>query len=70
MLGRPVRRREQRPALRVLRPPLLVQAVEGDTSNLSEQWSVHHTSTTFTVHESREWLFGTVRFRLNTDLAP
>ena len=45
-----------------------VQAIGGDTSALSQQWSVHHVSTSFTVHESREWLFGSVRFRIDTDL--
>jgi len=46
-----------------------LQAIEGDTSALSERWSVHHVSTSFTVHESREWLFGSVRFRVDTDIA-
>ena len=45
-----------------------LQAIEGDTSSPSEQWSAHHVSTSFTVHESREWLFGSVRFRLDTDI--
>lgn len=45
-----------------------LQAIEGDTTSLSEQWSAHHVSTSFTVHESREWLFGSVRFRLDTDI--
>ncbi len=45
-----------------------LQAIEGDDSAASEQWSVHHVSTSFTVHESREWLFGSVRFRLDTDI--
>ncbi len=45
-----------------------LQAIEGDTSSRSEQWSAHHVSTSFTVHESREWLFGSVRFRLDTDI--
>jgi hypothetical protein len=45
-----------------------LQAIEGDDSALSAQWSVHHVSTSFTVHESREWLFGSVRFRLDTDI--
>lgn len=45
-----------------------LQAIEGDDSAASERWSVHHVSTSFTVHESREWLFGSVRFRLDTDI--
>ena len=45
-----------------------IQAIEGDTSSASEQWSVHHVSTSFTVHESREWMFGSVRFRIDTDV--
>ena len=45
-----------------------IQAIEGDTSSTSEQWSVHHVSTSFTVHESREWMFGSVRFRIDTDI--
>jgi len=45
-----------------------LQAIEGDDSALSAEWSAHHVSTSFTVHESREWLFGSVRFRLDTDI--
>ena len=45
-----------------------LQAIEGDTTAASEQWSAHHVSTSFTVHESREWLFGSVRFRLDADI--
>ena len=45
-----------------------LQALCGDDSALSAEWSVHHVSTSFTVHESREWLFGSVRFRLDTDI--
>jgi len=46
-----------------------IQALASDTSTASQRWSVHHRGTTYTVHESREWLFGTVRFRIDTDIA-
>ena len=45
-----------------------IQAICGDTSAASEQWSVHHVASSWTVHESREWLFGSVRFRIDTDV--
>ena len=45
-----------------------LQAIEGDTTAASEQWSAHPVSTSFTVHESREWLFGSVSFRLDADI--
>jgi len=46
-----------------------IQALESNTGTESQQWACYHRSTSYTVHESREWLFGTVRFRIETDVS-
>ncbi len=45
-----------------------IQALEADASASSQQWAIYHQSSSYTAHESREWLFGTIRFSLETDL--
>lgn len=47
----------------------VIQALESNTGTESQRWACYHRSTSYTVHESREWLFGTVRFRIDTDIA-
>ena len=45
-----------------------IQALEADPTAASQEWAVYHESSSYTAHESREWLFGTIRFRVETDL--
>tara|TARA_Y100000310_G_C20685161_1_gene818513 strand:- start:2607 stop:3041 length:435 start_codon:yes stop_codon:yes gene_type:complete len=46
-----------------------IQALESDTTTSSELWSVHHTTSSFSTHPSLEWLFGNLRFSVETDVA-
>ena len=46
-----------------------IQALESDTTTASELWSVHHTTSSFSTHPSLEWLFGNLRFSVETDVA-
>ena len=46
----------------------VLQAVASDTSASSRQIVVHHNSTDFEVHASREWLFATISFSVVADV--
>ena len=45
-----------------------VEALCGDTSATVAQMTIYHNTTSFTVHASREWLFGTVSFTIDADV--
>ena len=45
-----------------------IQALEADTTAASQEWAVYHESSSSTAHASREWVFGTIRFGVETDL--
>tara|TARA_R100001594_G_scaffold76877_1_gene111510 strand:+ start:1575 stop:2015 length:441 start_codon:yes stop_codon:yes gene_type:complete len=46
-----------------------IQALLSDTSASSRDWFIQHTDTTLEVHESREWLFGSVGFNVDADVS-